>query len=148
MKLNSFRLGIVALTILGICLWSGCISQGPADSDQLVNANLDNPFQLQLNQAAFIESEQLKIRFSSVTEDSRCASDVQCPWAGRATIVVNIFKNEQNLGAFSLSTEGGFVTNATFDEYSITLVEVEPYPTSKQTIALSEYIVTLVVSKS
>lgn len=148
MRLNSFRLGIVTLTLLGISFWSGCISQKPEDSDQQVKANLDAPFQLQLNQAAVLESEKLKIRFSSVTEDSRCPSDAVCIWAGRATIVVNIFKNEQNRGVFSLSTEGDDVAVAIFDKYSITLIEVEPYPTTNQTIALSEYIVTLVVSKA
>jgi len=72
---------------------------------------------------------------------------VVCVWAGRATIVVNIFKKEVNLGAFSLSTEGVDVTVVTFDGYSIKLVEIEPYPSMDQTIALSEYIATLIVSK-
>ncbi len=147
MKATYLRLKIVTLAILCISFLSGCISQEPDDSNQLVKANLDAPFQLQLNQAAILESEKLKIRFSSVTEDSRCPSDVVCIWAGRATIVVNIFQNEQNLGIFSLSTEGDDVAVAIFDKYSITLVEVEPYPSTNQTIALSEYIVTIIISK-
>ena len=134
------------MTIFMTCFLSGCISQGPEDSD-LVTANLNIPFQLRLNQAAVIESEKLKIQFSSVTEDSRCSTGVVCVWAGRATIVVNIFKKEVNLGAFSLSTEGVDVTVVTFDGYSIKLVEIEPYPSMDQTIALSEYIATLIVSK-
>jgi hypothetical protein len=146
MKHRYIRLGIVTLTIIGISFGSGCINQEPQESG-LVEATLDSPFQLQINQAAMLESENLKIRFSSVTEDSRCATGHQCIWAGRGTIVVDVFKNEQSLGAFSLSTEGG-VDTTTFDEYSLNLVSLDPYPVANQTISLSEYTATLVASKT
>lgn len=49
----------------------------------------------------------LKIKFLNITEDSRCPSDVVCVWEGQATAVINIFKNDQNLGDFSLTSRAG-----------------------------------------
>jgi len=96
MKSNYSHLGIAALILLGLSIGSGCIGQEPEETNDIM-ATLGVQFQLQINQTAAIKSENLQVRFSGVTEDSRCASDVQCVWAGRATIAVTIFKNEQIL---------------------------------------------------
>ncbi len=140
-----FRLLFVNLTIISIIVWSGCISQPAIESDFIV-ATLDVPFQLKINQTAELESENLQLRFSSVTEDSRCATGVQCIWAGRGTILIDILNNENSIGAFSLSTEGG-LSNTTFDEYTLKLTTLNPYPIINQTINLSDYTATLVVNK-
>jgi len=145
MKTNSSHLGIAVLIILGLSFGSGCIGQEPEETDH-ITATIDAHFQLKINQTADIKSENLQIRFSGVTEDSRCASDVQCVWAGRATIAVTIFKNEQNLGLYSISTEGDAVAVVSFDTYTLRLVRLDPYPISTETIALSDYIATLLLS--
>ncbi len=111
--------------------------------------DLDVPFQLKINQVAFIKSENIKIIFMNVTEDSRCPSDVECIWEGQVTIVINIFKNNQFIGEFNLTSRTGFDELAIkeFDGYSINLIKVEPYPISTQIIELSDYIVIFNVSK-
>jgi len=118
----------------------GCIQNIP---------DLDVPFQLKINQVAFIKSENIKIIFMNVTEDSRCPSDVECIWEGQVTIVINIFKNNQFIGEFNLTSRTGFDELAIkeFDGYSINLIKVEPYPISTQIIELSDYIATFNVSK-
>ena len=111
-------------------------------------SDLDVPFQLKINQVVFIKSENIKIIFINVTEDSRCPSDVDCIWEGQVTIVINIFKNNQFIGEFNLTSrgfDGPAIKN--FNGYSISLIKVEPYPISTQIIELTDYIVTFNVSK-
>lgn len=125
----------------------GCIRQIPQEST--ISTNLEELFQLKINQIASIDSDNLKIKFLNITEDSRCPSDVVCFWEGQATIVVNTLKNDQDLGDFSLTSRAGHEDLAVknFDRYSIKLKKVEPYPKTTQKIELSDYIVTLIVSK-
>ena len=96
MNTNSSHLRIAVLIVLGSNIVSGCIGQELKETTP-ISAILDTQFQLQLNQTAVISSENLKIHFTNITEDSRCPSDAQCVWAGRATIAVTIFKNEQRI---------------------------------------------------
>ena len=134
----SFIIGFVS--IFCMIFIGGCIQNIP---------DLDVPFQLKINQVAFIKSENIKIIFMNVTEDSRCPSDVECIWEGQVTIVINIFKNNQFIGEFNLTSRTGFDELAIkeFDGYSINLIKVEPYPISTQIIELSDYIVIFNVSK-
>lgn len=114
--------------------------------NKLVNAKLNVPFQLKINQIATIKSENLKIKFLNVTSDSRCPADVNCIWQGEVTIVVNIVKNGQNLGNFSLSSV--FNPEITAKKYSIKLTNVVSGPVlSGQPIKNPDYVVKLVVSK-
>lgn len=142
------------LVAVGIILISGCVQQIPQEPNQeqedLINVDLDTLFQLEANQIAFIEPEGLKIKFFNITEDSRCPSDVQCFWEGQITIVVNIEKDDSNLGDFNLTARSGHEDLAikTFDGYSIKLIKVDPYPKTTQKIRLSDYVVSLIVSKN
>ncbi len=136
----------IGILIVGIVLIAGCVQQ----QENLVNANLDSQFRLKINQTAFIESESLKIKFLDVIEDSRCPSDVICSWQGQVTIIVNIVKNEQNLGDFNLTNRAGLYEDLAiknFDGYSIKLVKVDPYPKTTIKIELSDFIITLLVSE-
>ncbi len=140
-----FRLLIVNFAIISIIVWSGCISQSSIESD-VIEATLDDPFQLQINETAELESENLQLRFSSVTEDSRCATGAQCVWAGRGTVLIDVLKNGNSIGAFSLSTEGG-LSNTTFEDYTLKLTALNPYPIIDEPINLADYTATLVVNK-
>ena len=134
-------------SIIVIILIAGCVKQIPQES--AISANLDTPFQLEINQIASIDSNDIRIKFLNITEDSRCPSDVVCVWEGQATVVVNIVKNNQNLGDFSLTNRAAHEDLAmkNFDGYSIKLMKVDPYPKSTQRIDTSDYTITLIVSK-
>ena len=108
-----------------------------------------NEFQLRLNQTVS-EPSNIDVKFLNVTGDSRCPSDVTCIWQGKSTIIINVMKNSQNVGNFSL-TSGLGDKNATVqisDGYFLQLTKVEPYPTSGTKISLSDYVVTFTLSKS
>lgn len=139
----SFIFGFI--TIFNIIFFVGCIQF----DFSIVHAELDEPFQLKINQTAFIKNENIKIFFSNVTQDSRCPSDVECIWPGQVTILINILKNFQSLGEFNLTIAGESdeIAIIEFDLYSIKMIKVEPYPISTQEIKLSDYIVTFIVNK-
>lgn len=96
------------------------------------NVPVNSSTTIGLNQTIKVQGTTLKVR--AVTEDSRCASDVQCVWAGRVRVALAI--------ASSTSTsmpelEPG--TTITAGNLAITLDKVAPYPISTHKIADSEY---------
>lgn len=115
---------------------------------QVVQAQLDIPFELQWQQEAVIESEGINIRFISFIEDSRCPSDVQCIQAGTATIMLSIEVNGQDAGQPTLVIgDGEDKASAQFGQYVVRLVGLEPYPVSTVETGREDYVAGLVVSK-
>lgn len=114
-----------------------------------VNAGLNIPFTLKINQTAVITTENLKIKFLNVTEDSRCPSDVQCVWSGQAKVQINIVNNDRNVGTFNLTKRTGYeeLSILKIDGYSITLEQVDPYPISTKKIESNGYSITLKIKK-
>lgn len=110
---------------------------------------LNQPFQLKIQQIAEIESENLQIQFLEVSDDSRCPVDVQCFWAGQATIVIGILKDGNNLGNVNLVLGAASPDQATahFDNYTISLLELTPYPQQNQQVERLDYTATLLVSR-
>jgi hypothetical protein len=85
-----------------------------------------------LNEIFDINGVQMNVW--AVTEDSRCPSDVTCIQAGRATIGLNIGSVTAELEIGQTIEVGGF---------SITLVDVLPYPISTYKTQDNEYLFTL-----
>jgi hypothetical protein len=113
-------------------------------------AALSRPFNLAVNQTAYIESADLAVKFVKVTEDSRCPSDVVCVWEGRVSILVDLMQvsSGSGIGQFTLSLGGGQVSTGSFGNYSIRLLDVQPYPVSTVEISPSDYVTTLVIDSS
>ncbi len=108
-----------------------------------IQAWLDVSFALKVGQAANIPSDQLKVQFIRVKEDSRCPVGTTCVWAGRVTVEVTIAKQGKDLGHFDLSTterKGQYV-----DNYLVGMGKVSPAPTDH--LNPEEYSVELKVSK-
>jgi len=137
-------LAIIAITILS----NDCAKLEFKETEKIVSLNI--PFQLKINQTAAIKNENIKIKFLKITEDSRCPLNVQCIWVGQVTAIIEVFKNNQNLGQFNLTKQAGSDENLAiknFDVYSIKLINVQPYPQAGQKIDVSNYTITLFVSK-
>jgi len=146
--LNRFLCLVIIAFILG-CDRAGEVSVPTNDDTNSIPATLGNAFQLKIDQIAFIKSENIRIKFLKVTEDSRCPSDVVCIWAGQVGVLINVSKNGQDLGDLTLISGAGNKELATksFDGYSANLMKVEPYPISTERIEPSDYVITLVVTK-
>ncbi len=105
-------------------------------------------FKLNFGQTKSIEAEGLKIKFVDVTEDSRCPAGAQCIMAGRVTVVINVIKDEQNLGDFSLTKGRNEYLAIDFNGYLMKLIAVDPYPKVEKEIELSDYVITLSIFNS
>ncbi len=148
MKTLIITLIISTLTIL---LIQSAYAQygGPLpSSDPTVYPTLEEEFKLGKDEVAFFKSENVWIRFTGVTEDSRCPADVVCIWQGRVSVDVNVIKDDQDKGNFILTLgENENLALQTFDGYHIRLLKVGPYPFASHNIQPSEYIVTLSVAE-
>jgi hypothetical protein len=111
-----------------------------------VEVILDSEFELAVDESGIIEAENLRIDFWNVAGDSRCPVDVVCVWEGEAIIELNIFKSGLGPRRFRLSTraEGNAVR---FDQFLIKLLKVDPVPVSTEKTQISDYRVTLIVTK-
>jgi hypothetical protein len=118
--------------------------------------DLDSPFNIGINQTAHLTSADIDLSFVDVTEDSRCPSDVQCIWAGRVSVLVElkIASSGENLGRFGMTLTGdvesdiGNNDHLSIGGYLIELVNVMPYPISTRVIEPSQFVATLTVSKA
>jgi len=130
---------IAALTIAPNAL--GVASSGK-------NILLDQ-FHLKVNQTAS-EPENIKVKFLNVTDDSRCPSGVACIWQGKSTVAVNVIKNNQDMGNFSLVSGlgDGNATVSIPGGYFLQITKIEPYPTSGTKIPLANYTATFALSKA
>ena len=86
----------------------------------------------------------MKVRFVAVTEDSRCPRDVTCIWAGEVKVQLEIQQASKAASQVELLEGGSTVAG----EYRVTLVRVEPQPTSTAKIAPQDYRATLKIDKS
>lgn len=99
---------------------------------------IGQPFDLKINQTANFQSSGIVIKLANITEDSRCPSDVTCIWEGQVSALVN-FSDGKSSGNFTLTLRGsGNADNSSskaVNGYLLRLVDVQPYPTSKQKIS-------------
>lgn len=109
---------------------------------------VDEQFKLSMNQGARItDGIDLAIRLVDVLEDSRCAEGVYCVRAGSVTI---LFEVESIYGIMYLELAKGDRGPDTVRimNYTIRLLDVQPYPKVNEHIEKDEYTVTLIASKS
>jgi hypothetical protein len=142
-----FFIGLVLLSIVYIGCNISDIILPLIDDDHL--PALGSQFKLKVNQTTALKSDNIKVKLLNVTDDSRCPSDVECIWAGQVSVLVNVTKDDVKLGDVTLTLGAGNPELAVkkVGDYIVEVIEVNPYPISTHTIALSEYIVTLKVSK-
>jgi hypothetical protein len=101
-------------------------------------------FRLRYHDQAAITGEDLVVEFTRVN-DSRCAEGAECFWAGEARVDVTAYKPGHEPVCYSLTTPG--TGSASFLDYSITLNQLDPYPTAEHMPEPGEYEATLVVTK-
>lgn len=121
------------------------------DSNQASNrakeVPLDQEFELKVGQEAIIKGEQLKVKFISVLEDSRCPKGVTCIQAGRGRVALQLTPQNKKYETVELSTAStGQETD--FNGYQIKLVSLNPYPKMDSQVKPADYFLNLTVSKN
>lgn len=84
----------------------------------------------------FLDEYQMNVTFKGISEDSRCPKDVNCIWAGVAVAEIEVMGTATRPMTLSLATLDNkgrnYHQSADFNGYTITLIEVNPYPGSME----------------
>jgi len=136
----------VSLLVVVVTLGSCTGEPAPAGN----GAELKEPFQLKIGQTALLESENLRVTFLEVTEDSRCPSDANCITAGRVSILISVAVSGETPEEFTLTISAGNEEPAevAHNGFVIRLLLVEPYPSTTRPIDPSDYISTFIITGS
>jgi hypothetical protein len=111
-----------------------------------IQVQTGSEFDIVVNQQAVVGGTPLRIRFNGVSNDSRCASDVQCVWAGNAIAQLSLTStgNPDSKAALNTTLDPKFADSA---GYRVTLVGLKPYPRSGSPISAGDYVATLRVER-
>lgn len=130
------------LAALLTCLaLAGC---GAAADREMETVDLGAQATLAPGAAVSLKTTGMTVRFVAVTEDSRCPRDVTCVWAGEVRAMLEIQESSQAASQLELLEGGSTVAGGC----RVTLVRVEPQPTSTAKIAPQDYRATLKLDKA
>ena len=117
---------------------------GCATVDTAVVANPGAEFNLALGKTAALSGSAYRITFNRVTEDSRCAVDVQCVWAGDAKIELIVSRSSApaNIVLVGLTPPNNEVTSG---DVRIRFVALAPAARSTEPPASRAYVARLTV---
>ena len=96
-------------------------------------------FTLAPGESAALEGATMGVRFVAITEDSRCPQDTTCVWAGEVKAAIEILQRATVAKQAELKP-GESADAAT---YRVTLLRVEPQPSSTARISAEGYRATL-----
>jgi len=96
---------LIVFGLLAFVILCGCTRI--TGDDTAYKVKLGTPFQIKAGEKAVIESEKLTLRFTNVTEDSRCPEGVRCIWAGQVSVLANVDVQGNDLGNFTLTLRPG-----------------------------------------
>ncbi len=134
-------LAIAALLALVLSLGTACRS-----SD--VTARLGEEISLSIGETAAISGEDLTIAFRGVPEDSRCARDVTCVWAGQARCAVDVTTSGETTSLDLI--QPGLTDDPVAVEHGgyVFTFSVDPYPEKAGLqIAPGDYVLRLTVTR-
>ena len=111
-----------------------------------ITASLGEAFDIKVGQKASIFSQQLTLKFLSVSEDSRCPQGTICMWEGNGKVNIEVTATGETSYVVELNTAMSLESEATYLNYTIALLDLRPYPSAESTIQQSEYIATVRVT--
>ena len=100
---------------------------------------------LKAGQSAELAEAGMTLSFASVTQDSRCPSDVTCVQAGSATVALTVVRTDGRRDELRLPIGGDGEFTARSPDFAITVSNLLPYPVSTSPIAPADYQVTVTV---
>jgi hypothetical protein len=112
----------------------------------ITSAAKPEKFTLRPGQQKRAAGGELRIKFVSVVEDSRCPVGVDCIWAGNAQIKVIATDERGEKKEMTMNTTMG-PQGDQFAGYAINLVSLTPVPTAKGKAASSRYRATFTVAR-
>ena len=145
-KYSALFFSVFLVTLLSL---NSCrdISHEPAG----ITANL---FTIKYGDYVYLDNMGLSIQFLDLLDDSRCAKNAICVWAGRADLKLSVSVSGKNQSIITLRIDGYVKesdTNAhiTLDTlgYKFTLMNLDPYPDVNVKRDLSQYSALISITK-
>ena len=134
------------LAALGFCLLAATACDESSSTGPTVS--VDARFTLAPGETASVQGRGVKLRFESVTGDSRCPGDAVCITGGDAVVKVTATGDGNSL-SLELHTGDSSRASVTYGSVKVTLVELTPYPfSSLPAIKPGDYRATLIVTGS
>ena len=118
-----------------------------ATTQPLPVARLGQRFTLGFGESVSIGNAIATLTFEEVVQDSRCPSDVTCIRAGDVTLRLAT-ANTEGVTMVELTIGDRGEPAASFDGFTVTLLEVAPIPRSTGTIDPMSYSATIIVAVS
>jgi hypothetical protein len=108
--------------------------------------DLGEAFNIKNGHEVVVRGENLRIRFRSVLNDSRCPNGATCIWAGNGEVVIEVARKNKKQVVAMLNTFSEPKAIA-YKGFKIKLVALSPYPKIDEPIDPKDYELTLVVTK-
>jgi hypothetical protein len=115
---------------------------------EMAEASLGTAFTLGGGQEIVVAEAGLTLNFTAVPEDSRCPKDVLCTWAGRALVEMEATLDGQAPVMLQFDTNlNNPVDILAVGDYTVQLLQLDPYPKTTDPIPFAEYRANLIVTK-
>jgi hypothetical protein len=124
-----------------VCLLSVTACDEPLTGPSVA---LNENFELQPGSSAVVAGTSFAVRFNRVTGDSRCPADVVCIQGGDAIVAITVIEDDVRV---DLDLHTGSMQPVMYGSYTITLVQLAPYPFSSRPIQPQDYRATLKVTR-
>ena len=118
-----------------------------ATKENADKAILDREVKIKYGQEVMVKGQNLKVKFDSLLDDSRCPTDVECVWPGDAKILISVRRANANASNMELHTNEQFTQAGKYQRYVIKLVALDPYPRTRVKKKPSDYVATLLIKK-
>jgi hypothetical protein len=130
--------------IVVLCLLAATACDEDSPTGPTVNPN--ERFTLAPSEVATVEDVDLRVRFVTVSGDSRCPADAICIQGGDALVQIQVIDNG-GTSDYELHTGDSSRAAITHRQVRIALVELQPYPFSSRPIVPGDYRATLTVTR-
>lgn len=101
---------------------------------------------LRVGESKTLEDSGLQIGFDGILSDSRCPENLLCIWEGDAVALIWAVQPSNDKLSYELHTYRDFQWQVRYNDYTIKLMKVAPYPKMDDVIDPEEYKVTLDVT--
>lgn len=110
--------------------------------------SLNEQFTIKAGHQVVIKGEKLSVQFSSVQNESRCPTGVQCVWEGNAAISIEVSKKRKKSVQAILNTNTTIQPNeVAYKKYRVKLLGLNPYPRIDEKIEPKDYEAVMIVTK-
>jgi hypothetical protein len=118
----------------------------PLILENFAEFQLNDTLQIFLGDTISNSDQHIWVTFDSLLQDSRCPINVNCIWQGNAEVAI-LFSNNNFIEEVRLNTFPAFEHRRDVFGYTISLIDVLPYPHSDSLRVKEDYAVEITIKK-